>query len=143
MVLGYMLTRYSDDLKKVLHQSSTNRVVELFFSERNIQKLQTQMRIIIKEKLDMVIDRQSDQELVQVMRAMYSMRGNPRPDDVEAEVRRLNAIVLEWCIPQITVNIKAHLGYLRDISRPYMLLERPQYASLKGQQTVQLFPSRN
>jgi len=137
------MSRYSDDLKKVLSQCSTNKVVELFFSARNIEKLQSQMRIIIKEKLGVVIDRQSDQELVQVMRAMYSMRGNPRPDDVPAEVNRLNGIVLEWVIPHLTVNIRAHYGYLRDISRPYRLLERPQYASIKGQQTVQLFPTRN
>lgn len=138
-----MLTSYSDDLKKVLFQCSTNKVVERFFSHRNIEHLQTMMRRAIKQKLDVVIDRQSDQELVQVMRAMYSMRGNPRPDDVGAEVDRLNAIVLEWVIPHLVVNIRAHYGYLRDIANPYRLLERPTYASLKGEQTVQLFPTRN
>lgn len=134
---------YSDDLKKVLSQCSTNKVIDLFFSDRNIEKLQSHMRIIIKEKIGVIIDRQSDQELVQVMRAMYSMRGNPRPDNVIEEVDRLNGIVLEWVIPHLTVNIRAHYGYLRDISKPYRLLERPQYASIKGQQTVQLFPTRN
>lgn len=137
------MSRYSDDLKKVMFQCSYNQVLEAFFSSRNIEKLQTQMRIIIKEKLGVIIDRQSDTELVQVMRAMYAMRGNPRPDDVAAEVKRLNGIVLEWVIPHITVNIRAHIGYLRDISQPYRLLERPKYASLKGEQTVQLFPTRN
>lgn len=138
-----MLTQYSDDLKKVLSQCSTNRVITRFFSARNIEYLQSRMRELIKQKLDVVIDRQSDQELVQVMRAMYSMRGNPRPEDVGAEVARLNTIVLEWVIPHLVVNIRAHYGYLRDISRPYRLLDRPKYASLKGEQTVQLFPTRN
>jgi len=134
---------YSDDLKKVLFQCSTNKVIGRFFSDRNIEYLQTMMRRAIKQKLDVVIDRQSDQELVQVMRAMYSMRGNPRPDDIGQEVDRLNTIVLEWVIPHLVVNIRAHYGYLRDISNPYRLLERPKYASLKGEQTVQLFPTRN
>lgn len=138
-----MLTQYADDLKKVLTQCSTNKVIGRFFSNRNIEHLQTRMRELIKQKLDVVIDRQSDQELVQVMRAMYSMRGNPRPDNVEAEVARLNTIVLEWVIPHLVVNIRAHYGYLRDISQPYRLLDRPKYASLKGEQTVQLFPTRN
>ncbi|MGA1564031.1 MAG: hypothetical protein ACO35C_05370 [Pontimonas sp.] len=137
------MSRYSDDLKKVMFQCSSNQVLEMFFSASNIERLQSQMRIIIKEKMGVIIDRQSDTELVQVMRAMYAMRGNPRPDDVAAEVRRLNGIVLEWVIPHITVNIRAHIGYLRDISQPYRLLERPKYASLKGEQTVQLFPTRN
>ena len=134
---------YSHDLRKVLSQCDSNRVVGSFFSDRNIAHLQTQMRRIIKDKLGVVIDRQSDQELVQVMRAMYSMRGNPRPENVAEEVRRLNTIVLDWVVPHLVTNIKAHYGYLRDISRPYRLLDRPKYASLKGEQTVQLFPSRN
>jgi hypothetical protein len=138
-----MLTQYSDDLRKVLSQCSTNTLIGAFFSEYNIEHLHTQMRRIIKMKLDVVIDRQSDQELVQVMRAMYSMRGNPRPENVQEEVKRLNQIVLDWVIPHLIVNIRAHYGYLRDISKPYRLMERPKYASLKGEQTVQLFPSRN
>jgi hypothetical protein len=134
---------YSYDLRKVLSQCDSNQVIGAFFSERNIAHLQGEMRRIIKDTLDVVIDRQSDQELVQVMRAMYSMRGNPRPENVAEEVRRLNTIVLDWVIPHLITNIKAHYGYLRDISKPYRLLDRPKYASLKGEQTVQLFPSRN
>lgn len=138
-----MLTSYSDDLKKVLSQCSTNRLVGAFFSERNIASLQTRLREAIKANLGVVISRQSDQEMVQVMRAMYSMRGNPRPQSIEAEVERLNGIVLAWVVPHVTTNVRAHYGYLRDISRPYQLLERPTYASLKGEQTVQLFSNRS
>jgi len=136
------LSKYSDDLKKVLSQCSSNKLITAFFSDENIAVLQTRLRQAVKANLGLVISRQSDQEMVQVMRAMYSMHGNPRPSDVRQEVNRLNGIVLDYVVPHVTTNVRAHMGYLRDISRPYRLLDRPSYASLKGEQTVQLFPSR-
>lgn len=136
------LTKYSDDLRKVLSQCSTNTLIGAFFSDENIAVLQTRLRQAVKTNLGVTISRQSDQEMVQVMRAMYSMHSNPRPHDVRQEVNRLNGIVLAYVVPHVTTNVRAHYGYLRDISSPYRLLDRPAYASLKGEQTVQLFPNR-
>jgi hypothetical protein len=51
----------------------------------------------------------------------------------------LNAEVLGYVIPHIKSNIDHYIGYLRDSTQPYRLLDRPQNTSLKGEQTVQLF----
>ena len=135
-----MQTGYRNDIKKVVGTCDSNRVVDAFFSRTNIERLQSHLRIIIKEKVGYLIDRQNETELVQTMRAFYSLNGNPAACDPEAESRRLNGIVLEYLVPHIVTNIRHYLGYLRDISRPYTLLERPKYSSFKGEQVLQLMP---
>jgi hypothetical protein len=73
------------------------------------------------------------------MRGVYALHANTVCRDVAAQTRQLNAEVLAIVIPSIKVNIDHYLGYIRDSTRPYSLLDRPQNTSLKGEQTMELF----
>lgn len=132
-------TSYADAMRASLFACSDNNLVTAFFSRRNIQNLQTQIRIIMKEKYGYTIGPQSETELVLAMRGVYALNGNTVSPNIGCQVRQLNAEVLAWVIPNIKTNIDHYLGYLRDSTRPYRLLDRPQNTSLKGQQTLQLF----
>lgn len=82
-------------------------VAQLFFSQRNIDALQTEIIGRVKAHANKAIDRQSDSELLLVMRSVYLQHGNntDRQQDVVPEVRMLNAIVLQYCVPNIISNM--------------------------------------
>jgi hypothetical protein len=132
-------TSYRDAMRASLFACDDNPLINAFFSKRNIESLQTQMRIIMKEKYGHVISKQSETELVLIMRGIFALHGNTVSSDINCQVKQLNAEVLGYVIPHIKSNVDHYIGYLRDSTQPYRLLDRPQNTSLKGEQTLQLF----
>lgn len=114
-------------------------LLDTFFSSQNIEKIQTQLRIIVREKTGYTIDRQDVNQLVIIMRAKYAMYSNPNAHDVEAETRRLNAYVLAEIVPMVGTGLSQYLGYIRDASQMHTPLERPKNMSIKGHNTFELF----
>jgi len=132
-------TSYADAMRASLFACSDNHLITAFFSRRNIQNIQTNIRIIMREKYGHTIGPQDETELVLVMRGIYTMHANTVCRNVDSQIRHLNAEVLAYVVPNIKTNIDHYLGFLRDSTRPYVLLERPQNTSLKGEQTLQLY----
>jgi hypothetical protein len=129
--------RTVDAVRASLFVCSDNEIVSAFFSNQNIAALQTQIRTIMKEKYGHSISNQDETELVLIMRGIYNMNdGSVVDTNIPSQVGRLNALVLQYVIPQIRTNIRHYLGYLRDSTRPYTLLERPQNTSQKGETTL-------
>jgi len=126
-------------MRASLFACSDNHLITAFFSRRNIQNIQTNIRIIMREKYGHTIGPQDETELVLVMRGIYTLHANTVCRNVDSQIRQLNAEVLAYVIPNIKTNIDHYLGFLRDSTRPYVLLERPQNTSLKGEQTLQLY----
>ena len=135
---GYEMGQYLDDILKSVNSCKDNPVAVGFFSRRNIEMLHSSIRMIIKEKVGVVIGRQDDSELVLTMRGLYCIYANPGARNPTDEIRRLNSICLEHIIPHIRTNVQHYLGYLRDISRPYTLLDRPENVSLRGANTMEI-----
>ena len=114
-----------------------NDLVNAFFSQRNIGVVHGAIRTSVKEKHNITIDRQSDTELLMVMMGMFNLhQGNVVGGDLNCQVRRLNGFVVDWSVTNIVNNIRHHMGYLRDSSRPYTLLDRPVNTSQKGERTL-------
>lgn len=108
-----------------------------FFSRDNIEVLQTRLRDVIREKMGLVIDRQSEEELLIVMR--YVFMQSARHEGGAREVRRLNELVLVEIVPQVGSGLAQYLGYLRDASRMYTPMPRGQATSVKGSKATELF----
>ena len=126
-----------DAARAALHVCGDNQLVNAFFSQRNVNTIHATIRSTIKEKYNLTIDRQSETELSLVMLGIYNLhQGNVVGQDIACQVRRLNAITVDWCVPNILNNIRHHIGYLRDSSRPYTLLDRPVNTSQKGETTL-------
>ena len=126
-----------DSLITSVHQCDTP-LAKSFFSAGNISAIQNNLRIVVREKTGYVIGRQSEEQVVIVMRAMYMMyadQGNP----IDAEVRRLNAIVLSQLAPMVGTGIAAYLGYIRDSTQMHVPHERPKNMSQRGNKTTELF----
>lgn len=121
------------------HACRDNPLINQFFSEQNINTLQTNIRIIMKEKYGYTISRQDDTELVLIMRGVFNANDSVIVYPcIQKQVEFLNAKTLEFVIPQIRSNIRHYLGYLRDISLPYggAVLDRPSYTSQRGEFTL-------
>ena len=48
-------------------------------------------------------------------------------DNIVDEVRRLNEMVVEYSVENITSNVKQHQGYIKDLSKLPTPLDNPVY----------------
>lgn len=108
-----------------------------FFSARNVDAIQAELRAVIKARLGYVIDRQPDDQLLIVMRYVYM--NESRNAGGAAEVRRLNRLVLKEIVPQVASALVQYLAYLRDASRLPTPIPRAEATSVKGTLTASLF----
>jgi hypothetical protein len=127
----------TESLTASMHQCTTE-LAKIFFSPRNMNAIQTNLRIVVKEKTGYVIGRQNDEQVAIVMRAMYALHAR-HGDPIDKELHRLNAIVLSELAPMVGTGISQYLGYIRDASQMHVPLERPKNMSIKGSNTFELF----
>lgn len=108
-----------------------------FFGPGNVEQLQRQLQGAIRARTGFVIDRQSDEQLLIVMRYVYVQSG--RNFGGAEEVRRLNELVLREIVPQVGAGLAQYLAYLRDASTLPVPIPRGQATSVKGTKTTELF----
>lgn len=111
------------------------KLTKLYFSKPNVDAIQTQLAKAVKAKTGYTIDRQSDNEIIGIMRGVYDMFSTNVYTD--KEVQRLNEIVLEIIIAQVVSGIEGYLNYLKDASTLPEPLSRGQFASTKGDKQLQ------
>lgn len=128
---------FNEEAVKGTHQD--NDISRVFFSESNINVVQDAIRyqVYIKSCKKHIIDRQSDNELKLIMRATYLENARHATRDILAEIKRLNSIVLEFCVPRILQEINIYMHYRDDISHLPVPLERGQFSSSKGQKVLE------
>ena len=108
-----------------------------FFGQANVDAIQRQLRDVIRTRMGYVIDRPPDEHLLIIMRYVYM--NESRNAGGNAEVRRLNGLVLKEVVPQVASGVLQYLAYLRDASRLPTPIPRAKATSIKGTYTPQLF----
>jgi len=108
-----------------------------FFSNENVEELQRRLRAEIKKRTGLVIDRQSDEQLLIVMRYVYMQ--SARNMGGAAEIRRLNELVLREIVPQVGAGLAQYLAYLRDASTLPTPIPRGLATSVKGTKPNEFF----
>jgi hypothetical protein len=111
-----------------------NPVNQTFFSPANVQIVQNKLRYDVYQRSsgEFLIDEQSVDELLIVMRAMYLQYGKNQNDRVREQVMELNQIVADWCVPRILSECSMHKTYLHDIQHLPVPLEQPVHLTQKG-----------
>lgn len=120
----------------------------LFFSERNIQNIQNIIRMLVYKEMNKVIDNQSTNELLVIMRSIF-LEYSAHPPLIDAstpeaqkqklfgmytrEVSRLNEIVINEIVPKIVSQLQQYLDYLRDASTQPYQTETPKNVSIAGE----------
>ena len=116
-----------------------NEVSKLFFSEQNINALQSgiRYRVYIETNGRFTIGRQSDQELKIVMRSMYLQYSTNQATNCVEQVRELNAKVLNWTVPEVLSNLKQYDVYRQDASTMPTPMEYGALMTMKGSRVAE------
>ena len=141
----YLLgSRYKDDsfAKEALRgEIETDAVSDVFFSKTNIQALQDGIRYkVYIESADrqLIIDRQSDTDLLLIMKGIYLEHSKfLRDADVVRQVRRLNEKVLAYVVPRIMMELSMYIKYRQDVSSMPTPMDRPSNMSTKGDRQLE------
>lgn len=109
-----------------------------FFNRANVDYLQNSIANLVQKRVGMRIDRQSDDELIILMRAVYLENNAVNEPDVKGAVARLNDEVIAKAVPIVSSNVLQYVAYLRDASTMPVMLNSPQSTSIKGAKTLNL-----
>ena len=107
---------------------------QTFFSPANVQIVQNKLRRDVYDRSggEFLIDNQSVEELLTVMRAMYLQYGKNQPTRIREQIEELNQIVSDWAVPKIVAECSMHKTYLHDIQNLPVPLQQPVFLSQKG-----------
>jgi hypothetical protein len=134
-------SQFDDTIESVRRSLSHMRtpLFDSFFSTVNIDVVQNRLRATIQKKSGYAIDRQSDTDLLVIMRRVYCDNSNVGATDVAAEVSRLNDLVLFIVVPMVASGVVGYLAYLRDASSLPPPLKYGEQTSIKGTKTYELY----
>lgn len=116
---------------------STN-VSRLFFSQVNLDALQLgiQNMVLNESEGKLRIGRQSDQELLSIMRALYLKHGKNLPHAVVEQVRTLNNDVLRFAVPRIMNELEMYKTYRKDAQDGPTFFDRPASTNTAGTKII-------
>lgn len=123
-------------------------LTDMFFSKKNIENIQNLIKFLVYREIQEVIDEQSYNEVMIVMRGVF-LEYHAHPPLLEKnmsqeqrtallgkytkEVSRLNEIVLNIIVPRVVSQLQQYKDYLRDASSAPVFLEQPKNDSVAGQ----------
>ena len=122
-----LFNNFQEDAVKGIHVQTG--VSDTYFSNQNINLLQATIRYEVNKQTGKIIDKQSPQELSVVMRSIYLQHGNPvvSSNNVKNEVSKLNELVVDFCVDQISVQDQQHQGYIEKLTTLPTPIDRPEY----------------
>ena len=119
----------------------------LFFSDKNIENIQNILRYNVYKETKYIIDNQSTNELMIIMRSLFlEYSAHPKlldesmSDDEKRlllekytiEVARLNKIVVDAILPKVVSQIQQYVDYLRDAGKQPYQMDNPKNESVQG-----------
>ncbi len=122
------------------HAVEANLLNQLYLSPENIENVQQRIRYEVYKASngEHVIGKQSEIELIIIMRSIYLTYGKNLPTHIEKQIKELNDLVLLDVVPKIMSGIAGDLRYLYDASVQPMPLAHPTNMSNKG---MKILPS--
>lgn len=105
-----------------------------YFSPANVQIIQNKIRREVYDRSggEFLIDPQSVDQLMMVMRAIYLQYCRNMPTQIPEQIEELNQMVADWCVPKILAECSMHKTYLRDIQSLPVPMEHPVKMSMAG-----------
>lgn len=139
---GYRTEVESANTSTILRgQWTETNLSRRFFSPENINQIQYELIQSVYDRSGdkkWVIDKQDVNELQIVMRAMYLQYAKNLEIDIPGQIRALNKLVVDYCVPKIMTEVEAHFYYLNDISKMPVPMERSANLSSAGTKSLPL-----
>ena len=119
---------------------SGNCLSEMYFSKENIDIIQQGIinSVYNKSNGSYTISRQSDNELIIIMRSIYFQYGKNLNFNINEQIKELNTLVINWSVDEIISNIKQYLDYRKNVSTLPVPLEHAQLPSQRGTKTLEI-----
>jgi hypothetical protein len=111
-----------------------------YFSPANVQIVQNKLRREVYDRSngEFLVDPQSADDLLIVMRAMYLQYGKNQPTNIPEQIAELNQMVADWCVPKVIAEASMHKTYLRDIQQLPVPLAHPVKMTMSGTKSATL-----
>jgi hypothetical protein len=111
---------------------------QAYFSPANVQIIQNKIRREVYDRSggEFLIDPQSVDELMIVMRAMYLQYCKNMPNQIPEQISELNQMVADWVVPKVLAECSMHKTYLRDIQSLPTPMSHPVLMTKSGSKTA-------
>ena len=138
-----------NNTKELFNESSLNTISRnytqnclsiAYFSKKNIDILHNSIINTVYNRSNGLyrIKRQSEQDLLIIMRSYYLQYGKNNADNISEQIQELNNMVINWSVNEIIKNIKQFDNYKETVSTLPIPLERSQLPSQKGTRVLEL-----
>jgi len=100
---------------------------KVFFSGKNICIIQNGIRAGVYERSNgqFVISNQDEDTLKIIMRSIFLQHAANQKNNITEQVRNLNKIVWDYCIPQVYGEVQGYKQYIVDASTMYTPIAHP------------------
>ena len=124
--------------ENIQYRHSNTSLNEQFFSQANMDLIQARIQGDVRQMVGATIDKQSEPDLMMVMRSYYLQYANNDPNNVAAELADLNDRVVAFCSNRIAVEVEAYRYVRKDILDFPEPIQRPVDVSIYGTRTGEL-----
>jgi len=118
--------------RSILPALENNIISEVFFSQRNIDYLQSMLIKETKRYSGKDIGKQSENELLTIMRSIYLQYCDNNVAKYKETVSYLNQQVLFDAVPRIVTRLEQYIGYIRDAGLGRTFIPRAENVSITG-----------
>ena len=122
---------YSGDILTSIKQCPTP-LNTLFFSVYNQNILQQAIRQAFYDKYKTKIDYQNKDDLIALMRVMYTANFADPYGELCVQVKFINQKVIDHAVAQIATGVSQFYGFIKDINSPINPLPIPTTTSIYG-----------
>ncbi len=115
-----------------------SKLSDMYYSQTNIDFLQNEIinQIYKKTSGKYRIVKQSEDELVIVMKSIYLQYARNSDVDIQLQINVLNKHVLDYCVDNVYVNLLQYVKYIDDITKEQTVIDRPKNVDVKGNKTL-------
>lgn len=103
-----------------------------FFCRENMNAIQNSLRQQFKSESGLSIDRQNDNDLFALMRAVFIIYEQNPYENVPEQVKNLNQVVVQRALEQVRTNVSQFMSYVRDMDKPIVPPPTPENTSVYG-----------
>jgi hypothetical protein len=126
-----------DPLMGILERSPLS---QLFFNPKNIETIQSELRFRVYQKTKIVVDKQSQKELLIVMRSIFLQNSVNQSSNLTEQVQTLNENVLGYCVKNVASNALQQRQFLADASSMPIPMQHPVGTANRNRLTFSLHP---
>lgn len=124
--------------EQIQYRHTDTPLNRLFFSQGNIDRLQSDIQVAVRGMVNANIDRQSDSDLMLVMRSYYLQYAQNNPNNLQQELDELNRRVVHFCANRIAVEVEAYRFYRKDIMDFPAPIQNPVNVGIYGTRVGEL-----